>query len=139
MPVPSPSAPVPVVCGIIEREDRFLAALCGNTQSNAGLWEFPGGKICTGETAETALARELREELCLDIAIIAKLPPSRYSYPRMTVELNPFVCFPVRSEPRLCEHAEIRWVTVHEAKALAWAPADVAVLEEYQRFKKNNC
>ena len=130
---------VPVACGIVEQGDRFLAALRGTAQSNAGpaagRWEFPGGKIRAGEPAETALARELREELCLDISIVAGLPPNRYSYPGITIELVPFVCSIARGEPRLSEHTAIRWVTFKEAQELEWAPADVAVLEEYQHYK----
>ena len=135
MPGPLPHA-VPVACGIVERGGRFLAALRGTAQSNAGRWEFPGGKIRADETAATALVRELREELYLDISILARLPPNRYSYPWITIELNPFICSLNRGEPRLSEHAEIRWVTVQEAKELEWAPADVAVLEKYQQYKK---
>jgi mutator protein MutT len=76
---------VPVVCGIIERGNRFLAALRGNTRQNAGRWEFPGGKIHAGEPAEKALVRELREELCLDISITAGLPPGLYTFDGMTI------------------------------------------------------
>jgi 8-oxo-dGTP diphosphatase len=138
MPGPLPHA-VPVACGIVEQGGRFLAARRGPCRSNAGLWEFPGGKIRADETAEMALTREMREELRLEISITARLSPNRYSYPWITIELNPFICSIVRGEPRLSEHAEIRWVTVQEAKELEWSPADVAVLEEYQRFKKIPC
>jgi 8-oxo-dGTP diphosphatase len=138
MPARLPCA-VPVACGIVEQGGRFLAALRRTAPSNAGpaagLWEFPGGKIRADETAETALARELGEELCLEISIIARLPPNRYSYPLFTIELVPFVCSIVRGEPRLSEHAAIRWVTFQEAQVLEWAPADVAVLKEYHRYK----
>jgi 8-oxo-dGTP diphosphatase len=119
------------VCGIIERAGTFLSARRGPGRSNAGLWEFPGGKICSNETAEAALIREIREELGLEISVAAGLPPNRYSYPWITIELIPYICAIVCGEPVLREHAEIRWVTIQEAQALEWAPADVSVLKDY--------
>ena len=134
----SAKAGVPVVCGIIERGGTFLAALRGPGQSNAGLWEFPGGKIRTGETAEAALVRELREELGIDVSVRTALTANRHAYPDLTIELIPFICSHFRGEPRPREHTEVRWVTVQEAQALEWAPADVPVLREYlDRYHHN--
>lgn len=113
----------------------FLAARRGPGRSNAGLWEFPGGKVRSNETAEAALIREMREELDLEISVTAGLSPNRFSYPWITIELIPFICTIVRGEPLPREHAEVRWVTVEEAKELEWAPADVAVLREYIDIK----
>jgi 8-oxo-dGTP diphosphatase len=135
MPEPSTgSNAVPVVCGIIERGDLFLTALRGPAQSNANLWEFPGGKIRNGESAEAALIRELHEELDIIISVRTALTPNRNSYPWITIELIPFICTIVRGEPLSREHAEIRWVTQQEAQALQWAQADVAVLREYLKL-----
>ncbi len=122
---------VPVVCGIIERSAAFLAALRGPGQSNAGLWEFPGGKIRTGETAEAALVRELHEELGIEVSVHTALTPIRHAYPRLTIELIPFICSIVRGEPHPREHAEIRWINAATAQSLEWAPADEPVLREY--------
>jgi len=123
------------VCGIIERAGKFLSARRGPGRSNAGLWEFPGGKIRSNETAEAALIREMREELGLIISVTAGLPPNRYSYPWITIELIPYICTIVRGEPDLREHMEIRWVTIQEAQVLEWAPADVSVLKDYCAYK----
>lgn len=136
--MPEPSAGlnvVSVVCGIIERGDLFLAALRGPAQSNANLWEFPGGKVCSSETAEAALQRELREELGIEVSVTTPLPSHTFTYPWITIELTPFICTLVHGEPRPREHAEIRWVTLQEAQVLQWAPADVAVVREYLILK----
>jgi 8-oxo-dGTP diphosphatase len=129
------TAPVPVVCAVIERAGRFLAAQRAAHESNALLWEFPGGKIQKDETAQEALARELREELGIDVSILAAGAPQVYSYPHITIELIPFVCTLVHGEPHAHEHAAIAWVTPEEAKDLPWAPADVPVLEDYIKRK----
>jgi 8-oxo-dGTP diphosphatase len=128
---------VPVVCAIIERGDRFLAAKRGAGQTNALLWEFPGGKVKKGEFAETALIRELHEELGISVKLITRLAPCVYIYPWMTIELIPFVCEIVAGEPHLHEHAEIRWIDKEEASGLAWAAADVPVLVEYHAISGN--
>ena len=126
---------IPVVCGIIERSSTFLAARRGPGQSNAGLWEFPGGKIRKGETAEAALVRELQEELGIEVSVYAALTPNYHAYPRLAIKLIPFICTIAHGEPLPREHAEVRWVTVQEAQALEWAQADVPVLREYLDIK----
>lgn len=129
-------AAIPVVCGIIERNDTFLAARRPPHESNANLWEFPGGKLRAGERPEAALARELREELDIEIRISAALTPVTFAYPAKTIRLIPFVCCMAEGEPLPAEHAEIRWISPTDAQSLAWSPADVAVLKEYCRNKK---
>jgi 8-oxo-dGTP diphosphatase len=127
----SSPAPVPVVCGIIERGGTFLAARRGPRQTNPGRWEFPGGKVCPDETPEDALVRELREELGAEIALEARLRSHVYSYPSITIELIPFVCTMVSGGLHPSEHAEVRWFAPHEADSIAWTPADILVLKAY--------
>lgn len=128
---------VPVACGIIERGSLFLAALRGPCRSNAGLWEFPGGKVRSNETAETALLRELREELGIEVAVTSPLPSHRHVYPSATIELIPFICRIISGEPCPREHTEIRWLNAGEALSIVWSPADLPVLKEY--LASNKC
>jgi 8-oxo-dGTP diphosphatase len=128
--------PIPVVCAIIERGNVFLTARRAPGQSNADFWEFPGGKVHSGETAEAALERELREELGVRIVITTPLPSHVFSYPWITIELIPFVCTLVEGEPFAHEHAEVRWLDAAEALLLSWAPADLPVLRDYLDYRR---
>ena len=134
-----PHTTVPVVCAVIERGPLFLAARRAPGQSNANLWEFPGGKVHGGETAEAALARELQEELSLKVEITARLTPQAFSYPWISIELIPFVCTLAKGEPFPHEHAEIRWLSADDAPALSWTQADVPILREYLEFRRRRC
>lgn len=120
-----------VACAIIEGGVAFLAARRGPAQTNPGLWEFPGGKVRTGETPETALACELREELGIEVIVGKGLTPRRHAYPWIAIELLPFICTICGGEPKPREHATIRWVVPSEARRLHWSAADVPILEEY--------
>jgi 8-oxo-dGTP diphosphatase len=122
---------ISVVCAIIEKDGKILAAKRSDAQSHAGFWEFPGGKIDPGEDAQEAIIREIREELGTDVSIQAQLPQATFDYPDKTVTLIPFVCATSSEAPKALEHAEIRWVDKREAHGLAWLPPDVAVLKNY--------
>ncbi|MBN1576858.1 MAG: (deoxy)nucleoside triphosphate pyrophosphohydrolase [Chitinispirillaceae bacterium] len=121
-----------VVCAVIERGDRFLAARRKPQQSNGGLWEFPGGKVRPGETPAAALHREIGEELDAKITIHRKLTASAWDYTWIAIELIPFVCTITSDrEPQPLDHAEIRFVLPEEALSMAWAPADRVIVERY--------
>jgi 8-oxo-dGTP diphosphatase len=130
---PGPSGPVPVVCAIVERKGRVLACRRNPRQTNAGLWEFPGGKVRKGEPRRAALVREIREELGIEAAPQKPLTPVTHAYPWIAIKLIPFVCSLEQGEPHPHEHAEVRWVDKKEAMKLDWAEADVPIVREYYK------
>jgi 8-oxo-dGTP diphosphatase len=121
-----------VVCALIERDGRVLAAQRPPQKLLPFKWEFPGGKLEAGESPEAALVREIREELHLDIVVGAPLPPSAHDYGTFSITLAPFLAtIPATAEPRPLEHAAVRWCTARELRDLDWAAADVPVLDHY--------
>ena len=118
-----------VVCALIlDGQGRVLAAQRPTKGALAGKWEFPGGKIEAGESARTALEREIREELGCEIEIGVALPVVHHPYPSGILELRPFLARVARGTPAAREHAAIMWVTREEAASLDWAEADRPVL-----------
>jgi 8-oxo-dGTP diphosphatase len=122
---------ITVVCALIERQDRLLAAKRASGQSMAGMWEFPGGKIRDGEKPEDAIVREIREELGCGIRPIRLLTAHTHDYPDLTVTLVPYLCVLIDGEPRAIEHAQLRWAAKDELLDLEWSAADVPILERY--------
>lgn len=126
---------IEVVCAVIEREERVLAARRAPGSARGGLWEFPGGKPRPGESAEKALIRELREELDVEICIEAPMKPIVHAYPDLSLTLISFVCGIRRGNPRPLEHDRLKWVSIEEAIELQWAGADIPVLKMYAEIK----
>jgi 8-oxo-dGTP diphosphatase len=132
---PAPDdVPIDVTCGLLERDGRLLVARRPPGKALAGKWEFPGGKVEPGEAAAVCLARELREELGVDVRVGAALPASvhRYDPAGRAIRLLPFRCEIVAGEPHTHEHSALRWCTVDEIAALDLAAADLPVLESYR-------
>jgi len=122
---------VKVVCALIERGDHVLAAKRGTGKTRAGRWEFPGGKLLEGESAEEALMRELREELDCAVRPLRPLPRVEHRYPDLAVSLLPFVCVVEQGMPRACEHAELRWIDASDFRSLDWSEADLPIALAY--------
>lgn len=121
-----------VTCALItNHQDQVLAAQRSQTMSLPLKWEFPGGKIEVGETAEDCLIREIREELNIEIQISKALPSNIHNYPKITIELIPFICTQTGGEIILKEHAQYRWLHKNELLALDWADADVPIVKHY--------
>ncbi len=127
----SPPSHVVVVCALIERAGCVLAAKRGTGKARAGRWEFPGGKVHYGESAEQALVREVSEELGCVVRPLRELSRVEHRYPDIAVTLLPFVCELAEGTPRALEHAELQWVDRTGIHALEWSDADLPIAIEY--------
>lgn len=121
-----------VACALIEQDGRVLAARRSAAMSMPLKWEFPGGKIHEGESAEACLKREIREELGIDVAVGHPLTAVTHRYPALTVTLYPFRCSILAGTITLHEHAALAWLMPGDLPALDWADADRPVIEEYR-------
>jgi 8-oxo-dGTP diphosphatase len=130
---------IPVVCGIIESKNQVLAAKRNVNQTNAGLWEFPGGKVNPGELPADALKRELFEELTISVTVYDQLQIVRYEYSWIAIELIPFICKFDTGDLFAHEHEEVRYFDIFELENVNWAPADLLVIDYYRKYKRNNC
>jgi 8-oxo-dGTP diphosphatase len=127
----SPKRHIHVACALIERDGLVLAAQRSAVMSIPLKWEFPGGKLEAGESAEECLQRELVEEMGVTIAVGRPLPLHTHSYDSFTVTLYPFICSIESNTITLHEHAAIAWLPPHELHTLDWAEADWPVLKSY--------
>jgi 8-oxo-dGTP diphosphatase len=120
--------PVPVAAALIERDGRVLI---GRRKAGrfAGKWEFPGGKIEEGETPETCLKRELREELDIDAQIGPFFLSTVYPYRHATIELLTYRARIISGEISLRDHTEVRWVAVGDLRRYDFPEADEAIIE----------
>lgn len=118
---------IEVVAAVIRSEGRVFA-----TQRGYGdfkdWWEFPGGKIEPGETAEEALAREIREELSAEITVERLLKTVDCDYPAFHLTLHCFLCSLSSEEMSLNEHEAAKWLDAESIYSVKWLPADEDVL-----------
>lgn len=117
-----------VVAAVIEDNDRFLVTRRQAGVHLAGLWEFPGGKIDSGETHAAALQREIREELDAGLEVGELVFHVTHEYPERTISLFFYRCRLV-GQPRPMLGQEMRWVARAELATLGFPPADEELLE----------
>jgi 8-oxo-dGTP diphosphatase len=116
---------------LIDAEGRMLLAQRPEGKSMAGLWEFPGGKVHTGETAEAALVRELKEELGVitSTGCLWPLTFASYSYPDFHLLMPLFGCRQWQGVPEGQEGQELAWVAKQHFKDYPMPPADIALVQ----------
>jgi 8-oxo-dGTP diphosphatase len=98
-----------------------------------GLWEFPGGKIISGETAQEALSRELAEELGIEVTISSSFMNLRHEYEDRIVTIEFFIVSEWNSDPIGREGQELRWVPTELLDANELLPANVPVVRALRR------
>ena len=112
-----------VVAAIIRKGNNIFATQRGYGEFK-DWWEFPGGKIEPGESAEDALKREIKEELDADIYILKKIRTVEWDYPSFHLTMQCFVCSLIHDALHLNEHESARWLGVDELDSVQWLPAD---------------
>jgi 8-oxo-dGTP diphosphatase len=99
---------IKVTCAIIRNEEEEILVVQRSESSDHPLkWEFPGGKLKEGETAEECIIREIMEELSLEVVIISRLADVEYNYGIKHILLMPFVCDTLDDLPVLYEHVDV--------------------------------
>jgi len=127
-------APVKIVLvsavALIDRDGRVLLAQRPEGKSMAGLWEFPGGKVETGETPEHALIRELHEELGIDTwaSCLAPLTFASHAYPDFHLLMPLFACRKWQGIPHGKEDQMLKWVAARDLTQYPMPPADIPLI-----------
>ena len=127
----SPPTPIPVVAAVITDDaGRVLLAQRPRHKHLAEKWEFPGGKVEAGESPEAALARELREELGVAVAILRPLPRFTHDYGTVVIAMIPFVCRLAAGSraPHPHEHLALAWTPLAALDTYDLAPADLPIV-----------
>ncbi|MDO8475808.1 MAG: 8-oxo-dGTP diphosphatase MutT [Candidatus Rokubacteria bacterium] len=124
--------PVEVVAAVIERDGRYLITRRLEGTHLAGLWEFPGGKILSGEKPEDALRRELKEELGVEAAVGELIETVDWTYPEKRVRLLFFRCA-LAGEPAPLEGQEMRWIAAADLGSFHFPDADATLIARLSR------
>jgi len=120
---------IEVVAAIIRRDDKLFATQRGYGEWK-DWWEFPGGKMEAGETAEAALKREIREELSAEIEVGERLCTVEYDYPSFHLTMHCYLCTLASERLQLNEHEAARWLAREQLDSVDWLPADKEVIEK---------
>lgn len=124
---------IEVAAGLVFRAGKLLITKRYDDAHLGGLWEFPGGKREPAETYEECLARELREELAIEVRVGPLVESLDHTYPEKTVHLKFFTCAWAAGEPQALGCAAFEWVGDHELAHYEFPAADARLLERLRK------
>ncbi len=119
-----------VACALIDPDGRVLLAQRPPDKNMGGLWEFPGGKVDSGETPEETLIRELHEELGITAreACLAPFTFASHAYPDFHLLMPLYVCRRWEGTPQALEHQALKWVRPKDMGSYPMPPADLPLI-----------
>lgn len=124
---------VKVVAAIIIHNNYIFASQRGYGEFKDG-WEFPGGKVEPGESSKEALAREIKEELDMEIEVGDYLETVEYDYTRFHLSMDCFFCTIKSGELVLKVHGAAKWLTVDNLDSVDWLPDDKGLIESIKKY-----
>jgi A/G-specific adenine glycosylase len=137
-PVLKPKAEVPhftVTAAVLIRDGRILLAKRPSKGLLGGMWEFPGGKVETGESLEACLAREIWEELGAGIRVGDPFGIYHHAYTHFRITLHAFLCQLIDGEPRPVEAAGLVWVVPSELGNYPMGKVDRQIAGRYNEHR----
>ncbi len=121
-----------VICDSLDTKSQIFATARGYGEYK-GQWEFPGGKVETGETPRQALSREIQEELAARICVGDLIGTIEYDYPAFHLSMDCFWCEVAEGKLKLLEAEAARWLTKEELYSVPWLPADRTLIAEIEK------
>lgn len=124
---------VEVVAAVIRDNDKIFATQRGYGEFKDG-WEFPGGKIESGETPQQALIREIQEELDTEIEVGKLIDIVEYDYHTFHLKMHCFWARIKKGDLILKEHEASKWLTKETIHSVDWLPADLDLIDKIEEL-----
>ena len=126
-----PRRTIRVVAALLQREDGKVLITQRRPQAFMPLkWEFPGGKVEPGESDQQALARELKEELDIEVEVGQHFMGLKHAYPGFEVDFQVYSCSIISGDLRKVAVNDYRWVAVSQLETYEFPPADQPTVEQ---------
>lgn len=121
---------IDVAAAVIHHDNKYLCVQRPESELSyiSKKYEFPGGKIESGESVNDALIREINEELRMSIKPIKMLTIVKHEYPDFIINLYAILCSVNNNELTLTEHIDYKWLAKESLKHLDWAAADIPIV-----------
>jgi A/G-specific adenine glycosylase len=136
-PVKKPKKKVPhIIVGaavVTNRKGDVLVAQRRSTDMLGGLWEFPGGKQESGETIQECIARELQEELGIEIEVGDFLVKVKHAYSHFTMDLYTYFATITKGKPKAIECQNFQWLEPSKLRKLPYSKADLKIIDELEK------
>lgn len=124
-----------VICDSFDKKQKIFATAKGYGEFK-DKWEFPGGKVETGETPQQALVREIQEELATKVRVGNLITTVEYDYPAFHLSMDCFWCEVKQGELKLLEAEDAKWLTKEKLYSVKWLPADMTLIAEIEKQMK---
>jgi len=122
---------IPVLAAVIFNDRREVLLAQRKSHLSQGLkWEFPGGKLKVGESPESCLKREIREELGIEIEIRKIYLAVNFSYPGKNILLLAYIAGYLSGDFVLVDHQGVEWVPLDRLDKFDFSPADLPIVEK---------
>ena len=124
-----------IICDDIKEKNKIFATARGYGELKGG-WEFPGGKVESGETPQQALIREIIEELDTEIKVGELIDTVKYDYPTFHLSMDCFWAEVKAGHLELKEAEAAKWLTKDQLESVTWLPADILLIDQIRKCMK---
>ena len=124
-----------IICDDMKEKNKIFATARGYGDLKGG-WEFPGGKVESGETPQQALIREIIEELDTEIKVGELIDTVKYDYPTFHLSMDCFWAEVKEGHLELKEAEAAKWLTKNQLDSVTWLPADILLIDQIRKCMK---
>ena len=124
-----------IICDDMKEKNKIFATARGYGDLKGG-WEFPGGKVESGETPQQALIREIIEELDTEIKVGELIDTVEYDYPTFHLSMDCFWAEVKEGHLELKEAKAAKWLTKDQLDSVTWLPADILLIDQIRKCMK---